>query len=93
MAYDPTLPAHGAPIVSQELRDQFNGLNDNLNTVAGQLANLPTVDTVSDAINAGAARNVDSLGTLTLTISNPPTQAQVQALLNAFNNLVLGLKH
>jgi hypothetical protein len=33
------------------------------------------------------------IGALTLTISNPPTQAQVQAILNAFNTLLLALKH
>jgi hypothetical protein len=93
MAYDPNLPAHGAPIVSQELRDQFNGLNDNITNVAGQVGNLPTVDEMLDTITAQSARNVDSLGTLTLTISNPPTQAQLQAVVNAHNSLVLGLKH
>jgi uncharacterized phage infection (PIP) family protein YhgE len=93
MPFDPNLPAHGAPIVSQELRNQFNGLNDTLTTVAGQVATLPTVDEMLDTISAQAPRNVDALATLTLTISNPPTQAQVQALLNAFNSLLLALKH
>ena len=93
MPFDPNLPAHGAPIVSQELRDQFNGLNDALTTLAGQVGTLPTVDEMLDTISAQAPRSVDGFATLTLTISNPPTQAQVQAILNAFNSLVLALKH
>jgi hypothetical protein len=28
MAFDPSLPQTNAPIVSAELRSQFNGLND-----------------------------------------------------------------
>ena len=92
MPFDPNLPAHGAPIVSQELRDQFNGLNDALTTLAGQVGTLPTVDEMLDTISAQAPRNVDALATLTLTISNPPTQAQVQAIANKIDELLHALK-
>ena len=75
MAYDPTLPANGAPIVSAELRDQFAGLNDLINdrVVAADL----------DGIMAGfCAGNVPTaaVGPLAMTVSNPPTRAQVQAI-------------
>ena len=30
MPFDPTIPATGSPIVSAELRNQFNALNDQL---------------------------------------------------------------
>jgi hypothetical protein len=58
-----------------------------------QVTTLATVDSVQDTLTTYTARNVDSLGSLTLTISNPPTQAQVQALVNAYNSLLLALKH
>jgi hypothetical protein len=93
MAFDPTKPVENSPLDAAEMRNQFNGLNDTLTTVAGQMATLPTVDEMLDTISAQAPRSVDGLATLTLTISNPPTQAQVQAILNAFNSLVLALKH
>ena len=93
MAYNSSLPADHARVVSSELRDQFNGLNDNINNLANQVSTLPTVDNVLDTVTSYAARNVDSLGALVLPVSNPPTQAQVQALVNAFNTLLLALKH
>ena len=93
MAFDPTKPVAGAEIDAVELNNQFNGLNDNINTLADQVNNLPTAADVDYSIRAQSARNVDGIGALTLTISNPPTQAQVQAILNAFNTLLLALKH
>jgi hypothetical protein len=93
MPYDPTLPVDHSQVVAAELRNQLNALNDNNVNLAGQVGTLPTVDEMLDTISAQAPRSVDGLATLTLTISNPPTQAQVQALLNAFNSLVLALKH
>jgi hypothetical protein len=71
MAFDPTKPATGAPIVSAELRAQFNGL---LEAIEGR-ALLPA-----------------SVAPLTQTISNPPTQAQVQALQAKLNELIAVLK-
>ena len=38
MAFNPTLPANNAPIVSAELRNQFNGLHDGNAPVGGVMA-------------------------------------------------------
>ncbi|MCX6900392.1 MAG: hypothetical protein NT105_17065 [Verrucomicrobia bacterium] len=46
---------------------------------------------LSDAIN-GTPRNVDGLGTLDIVISDPPTQGEVQLLLDNYNALIRGLK-
>jgi sugar (pentulose or hexulose) kinase len=86
MAYDPNLPANNAPVVSQELRGQFAGLK----TLIDAKLDLSAVQ---DAIALNSANNVDTFSTLNLTISNPPTQAQVQAILNAFNSLIQALQH
>ena len=73
MPYDPTKPANNAPIDSAELRNQFAGLNDLI------LERVSYAD-LYDGINANAAGSVTSLGLPNFTVSNPPTQAQVQAI-------------
>ena len=88
MAFDPTKPVENSPLDAAEMRNQFNGLNDTLTTVAGQVATLPTVDEMLDTISAQAPRSVDGFATLTLTISNPPTQAQVQAIASKLDELI-----
>ena len=93
MAFEPTKPTANTLTDAVEMRSQLNALNDNHTALAAQVANLPTVDDLTDAVNTYAPRNVDSLATLSLTISNPPTQAQVQAIVTAYNTLLLALKH
>lgn len=81
MAYDPTLPANSSQILSSELRNQFTGLKALMDFNANAATN---------ALNAaidGTAMN-PSVATLTQTISNPPTQAQVQAIQNKVNELI-----
>ena len=84
MPYDTTLPVDHSPIVAAELRDQFNGLND-------LITDLPTSANVNDAIVSNTPRNCDGVAALAETISNPPTQAQVQALQNKLNELIAAL--
>ncbi len=73
MPYDPTKPANNSPIVYAELRNQFAGLNDDIQLRA-------TFTDVNDAITAEAFGAVTSLSPPDFIISNPPTQAQVQAI-------------
>ncbi|MCX6900554.1 MAG: hypothetical protein NT105_17885 [Verrucomicrobia bacterium] len=46
---------------------------------------------LSDAIN-GTPRNVDGVGTLDIAISDPPTQGEVQLVLDKLNDIIRGLK-
>ena len=80
MAFDSAKPANGSPIVSAELRNQFNSLNDDIQQRA------LSID-VQDAINVQAAALPVGLPPPTFTVSNPPTQAEVQALLDYLNAL------
>lgn len=80
MAYDPTKPANNSPIVAAELRRQFAGLNDDIQQRA------LSID-VQNAINVQAAALPVGLPPPTFTVSNPPTQAEVQALLDYLNAL------
>ena len=86
MSFDPNLPVDDSLATAAELRGQFAGLK----TLIDAKLDLSAAQ---DAIAVNSANNVDTLDTLTLTISNPPTQAQVQAILNAFNSLVQALQH
>ena len=59
MSYDPTLPTNNAPIVSAELRNQFAGLKELIDTLQTQLSPLVP------------GLNRDGGGTWTLTFAGP----------------------
>jgi hypothetical protein len=46
-----------------------------------------------DAAIAGTAQNPSALSPLSLTISDPPTQAEVQSIVDAYNSLLSALQH
>jgi len=85
MAYDATLPVNNSLISSAELRNQFNGLK-------GLVDARATAADIELAIQNETPATVDSVSLLVLTVSNPPTQAQVQAVLGKLNELINGLK-
>ena len=84
MPYDPSKPANNAPIVSAELRNQFAGLNADIQDRA-------TFTDLNDGILAQAAGAVTSLSPPSFTVSNPPTQAEVQAIADFVNDLYVAL--
>jgi hypothetical protein len=139
MSFDPTKPANISPLVSQVMRDQFNGLKTLIDAVpAVSDAHVDGVNTVnpddpataeveftggalhfsfdlprghdglqgekgdpgpqgepgevsnqqlSDAID-GTPSNVNGVDTLNLTISDPPTQAELEQVLGKLNELI-----
>jgi hypothetical protein len=84
MAFDPTLPVNNSQISSTELRNQFTGLK----ALVDSNANAAT-SALNTAID-GTAMN-PSVTTLSQSISNPPTQAQVQNIQNKLNELITAL--
>ena len=64
---DPSLPAENAPIVSGELRGQFQAIADGFGDIRARFV---------------------SLTPLGLTVSNPPTQADVQAIADKLDELI-----
>jgi hypothetical protein len=76
MPFDPTLPINNSLISSPELRNQLNGLKSLIDNVEVELNNAIAGTAVNPAVN------------LLATISNPPTQAQVQAIQNKMNELI-----
>jgi hypothetical protein len=85
MAYDPTLPVNNSQISSAELRNQFTGLKALMDFNANAATNA-----LQTAIE-GTAQNPTSVSGLGQVISNPPTQAQVQAIQNKLNELINAL--
>jgi uncharacterized protein YpuA (DUF1002 family) len=82
-----TLPANNSPISSSELRDNFSGLKDYVDDVANDL-NM----NINDAVNNQTAGGVSAIAELSLTVSNPPTQAQMQQVVDKLNELIHKLK-
>ena len=85
MSYNPNLPADGSLADAAELRNQFAGLMDEIQQRA------LSVD-VGDSIIAQSAGPVMDVDLLSMSVSNPPTQAQVQALANKLDELITALK-
>ena len=86
MPFDSTLPADHAPVVSPELRAQFNGLKDlidaqalQLTALQIQLAQCPTAAQVDTAIAAQSA-GLPTLPGPGFSFSDPPTQAELQSV-------------
>ena len=73
MPFDPTKPQNGDDLDAAEIRAQFNALNDRIVALEAAL----------DA----TAQN-PNLSTLNLALSDPPTRAEVQQMLDFLNTLL-----
>ena len=85
MAYDPTKPAGNSPVVSAELRAQFAGLKELIDQ-------RPTAADVESSIQTETAGNCGGVASLDITISDPPTAADVQAISIKLQELMLALQ-
>ena len=84
MSFDPTKPQELSPLDAAEMRNQLNGLMDEIQQRA-------IYQDVYDAITAQAAGPLTSLSPPNFTVSNPPTQAQVQAIADFVNDMYVAL--
>ena len=91
MAFDPTKPANNAPIVSAELRNQFTALKALVDDLQSQIDALPTSPDILNAISDNSAANVNGVPPLNLTVSDPPTQAETQAITDKLNEVLAAL--
>ncbi len=80
MAFDPALPADHAEVVAAELRGQFAALKALIDAQAAQIAAQQTA--------LAATAHKPDLGALSLALDDPPTSAQVQAVINQLNTLL-----
>ena len=99
MPFDTTLPVEDTELDAAQMRDQFNGLNDLItglsvqsDNLANQINDLPHFIDLDEQITAKAAGPCEQVNPLAMTVSNPPTQAQVQAIANKLDELLARLK-
>ncbi len=85
MSYDPDFPPDNQPLNAAPFRDQFNGLADLVNARVTQ-------HDLDETIGSQTAGNVDAVPDLVLTLSDPPTKAEMEALLANYQLLVLRMK-
>ena len=103
MPFDPTKPVDASLVQAAELRDQFNGLNDLINSTLqgppgpqgdpgppGPPGEVTTTD-LNGAIS-GTARDPDTILPLNLTVSNPPTQSEVQQIADLLDAFILAAR-
>jgi len=81
MPYDPSLPADHARVVAAELRNQFTGLAD-------QIDECITSAEMETEMFANTAGSLATVAKLNLTVSNPPTQAQLQAIADKIDEII-----
>ena len=84
MSFDPTKPANNSPMSSSEVRSQFNGLHSLLSERARE----------DDCVNRllMCAENPTAVEGMGMVVSDPPTQAEMQALSNKLDELIAVLK-
>jgi len=98
MPFDPAKPANNSPLVSAEMREQFNALNDKIDSTLpgpegpagpqgppGEVTNQQLSDAMNQAVyqaTVGSSANTNSVQVLTIQISSPPTQGDVQAFMD-----------
>ncbi len=95
MPFDPTKPANGSPNSSAEMRAQLTALKADIDAIpAGPAGPAGPPGEVSNATLAaqiaGTAQN-PNVGTFNIALSDPPTRAEVQAILDFVNALVNSL--
>ena len=78
-------------MVASQMRDQFNGLAAltaaQESTIAGQATQIAALE----AAIPQTARNPSSVGPFSISMSDPPTRDQVQAILDVLNQLITAL--
>jgi len=85
MAYDPNLPANHAPVVSQELRNQFAGLKALIDAQQAQTNALQNT--------VGIRAFMPQMGEFDPGFHDPPTIDDLEAIRGFINQLVQELQN
>jgi hypothetical protein len=99
MPFDSTKPVPGALVDADLLRNQFNELKALIDAQQAQidalndaLATRPDNDAVLQLLDENAACAVDAIAELTLDVSDPPAQDEVEQVRDKINELIEALK-
>ena len=79
MSFDPSKPANNSPLSSAEMRNQLNGLNQNI------------TDVVNGAIS-GTSNNSNGVATLGQSADPNYQPSQMQAVLDKLDELINALR-
>lgn len=82
MPFDPLKPAAASPLSSAEMRAQLTALKALIDSQGAQLT----------AAIATTSANSNSVANVSLSISNPPGQDEVQTLANKLDELINALR-
>lgn len=85
MPFDPTKPQENTPLDAAEMREQLNGLAD-------LIAERLTEPQAEQLIASKAAGPMPDLALLDMMVSNPPTQAEMQAVVNKIDEMIVRLR-
>ena len=81
MPFDPNLPQENTLADAAQVRAQFNGLAD-------LIADRVTTAELQAEIYANTAASFAGIAKLNLTVSDPPTQAQMQSIADKIDELI-----
>ncbi len=84
MPFDPNKPANNSPNSSAEMRGQLTSLNADIQQRATQ------TQLVADI--GGTSSNSNGVATLSMAVSDPPTQGEVQAIADKVDELINALR-
>ena len=108
MPFDPAKPAADSPLVSAEMREQFNALNDKIDATLpgppgpegppgppGEVTSAQLSDAKTQAVyeaTVASSANTNGVAVMGISVSNPPTQGEVQAVIDKVNELIAALR-
>ncbi|MCX6897805.1 MAG: hypothetical protein NT105_03820 [Verrucomicrobia bacterium] len=105
MPFNANIPVNDTLGNADPIRENFNALKQQIDaaptaeqvaeSINNAVADKPTNDAMNSAISGainGTPRNVDGFSQLYYAISDPPTQSEVQQLLDSYNALILALR-
>jgi len=84
MPFNPALPASNSPLNAAEMRGQLTALNTDVQTRATQAQLAAEI--------GGTSANSNGVGTLGMSVSDPPTQVEVQAIADKLDELINALR-
>ena len=84
MPFDPTKPASNSPNSSAEMRGQLTSLNTDIQTRATQAQLAGEI--------GGSSANSNGVATLGMSVSDPPTQSEVQTIADKIDELINALR-
>ena len=94
MPFDSTLPVDHSQIIAAELRNQFNALKALIDDLQNQCSNLNNqLQALPDAgeIESDTSGATLPVAHLNLTVSNPPTQTEMQAISDKLDEMLVYL--